>query len=93
MGRKDGIMKKYILIAVEDDREYDIYEELDVLEGIQSATIGPHQMNALMYTLNDMSYVYTDIIAESDFDTEEEYEMVTGYGNALKRLYNTIIGL
>ena len=86
-------MKKYILIAVEDDREYDIYEELDVLEGIQSATIEPHQMNALMYTLNDMSYVYTDIIAESDFDTEEEYEMVTGYGNALKRLYNTIIGL
>lgn len=85
-------MKKYILIAVEDNREYDIYEELDVLEGIQSATIEPHQMDALIYALDDVSYIYTDV-DESDFDTEEEYEMVIGYGNALKELYNTITGL
>jgi len=85
-------MKKYILIAVDDNREYDIYEELDVLEGIQSATIEPHQMDALIYALDDVSYIYTDV-DESDFDTEEEYEMVIEYGNALKELYDTITGL
>ena len=37
-------MKKYILITVEDGREYDIYEELDTMEGISYRTISTEEM-------------------------------------------------